>query len=577
MPSSPSLPELNERSHCYQCHTRLAPYLAAKALVSRIQDKSLPLGRALTLLTGKDGGPLSHMRDVYAWLVALLPDHAEQLIKAEPFGTLIYGDTGQWTVSTRRTALKLLSAYAAKYDPWFRAGAWYAPFLGGLAHPELVEDFRNILKDEPSPHVISVVLSAVEYGKPLPEMGDDLLAFIRDPDHPHLHWLKDDALRAFIRVCPEPIEECKALLEEVCAGIVKDKDQMLRAALLGELYPSEIEPHEVVHYFADANIVGRGTMGWFVRHELMEKTSDDALPVLADAILANPDDVKKLGEFDRRELNGALTRRLLEVHGNIAKPGQIYTWLGIYMDKYHSAYINKEDSVAVHDYFEAHPEFYAQLFRHWLDQTVPDEKQKYRYHHIDLQNRILLVAPPLDFPETLLTWAAAETDIDKATFLFDEAADMIMRGDPGAFGVDLEGLCEYVEVHPAFAEIWEQKRSCEISEWMWEHAQRKKDHGKEREGKRAQNVAILTPRLEVLRTGKDIENLNWGAQKWFDLGGRAQGDDTSLERIRRETNDEITEAIVKGFEALLRSNQLHTPTAIADLHCKNRYYSTFPR
>ena len=28
MPSSPSLPELNERSRCYQCHTRLAPLLA---------------------------------------------------------------------------------------------------------------------------------------------------------------------------------------------------------------------------------------------------------------------------------------------------------------------------------------------------------------------------------------------------------------------------------------------------------------------------------------------------------------------------------------------------------------------
>ena len=28
MPSSPSLPELNERSHCYQCHTRLAPGLS---------------------------------------------------------------------------------------------------------------------------------------------------------------------------------------------------------------------------------------------------------------------------------------------------------------------------------------------------------------------------------------------------------------------------------------------------------------------------------------------------------------------------------------------------------------------
>ena len=38
MPSSPSLPELNERSRCYQCHTRLAPVEAAGLKNNNIKD-----------------------------------------------------------------------------------------------------------------------------------------------------------------------------------------------------------------------------------------------------------------------------------------------------------------------------------------------------------------------------------------------------------------------------------------------------------------------------------------------------------------------------------------------------------
>ncbi|MCH7692857.1 MAG: hypothetical protein IID50_05375 [Proteobacteria bacterium] len=512
------------------------------------------------------------MRDVYAWLIALLPEYAVQLIKADPFGALIYGDAGQWAVPTRRTALKLLSDYAANKDPWFRADDWYAPLLGSLAHPELVEDFRNILKDEPSPHVTSVVLSAMEYGKPLSEMGDDLLEFIRDPDHPHRHWLNDDALRVFIRVCPERIAERKALLEEVHAGAVKDEDRMLRAALLAELYPTEIGPHEVVHYFADANISGRGTMDWFIRHELMEKTPSSDLPVLADTILANPDDVKKLGEFNRRELNGTFIRRLLESHGDTATPDQIYAWLGIYMDRYHTAHLNKEDADIIRAYFEAHPELYVGLFRHWLSQTAPDGKHDYGFHHIDFRARMLLASPPLNFPETLLTWAAAETDSDKAEFLFEEAVEMVMWGNLGAFSVSLDHLFDYVEAHPVFAEIWERKRTTAVPEWRWEQARRAQNHRKEREGKRANVVNILTSRLEDLRTGKDLRNLDFGANIFFGLSYEARNEDEPVERIRRQTNDEITEAIIEGFEALLKTDNPHAPSDIVNLDCKSRRY-----
>ena len=128
------------------------------------------------------------------------------------------------------------------------------------------------------------------------------------------------------------------------------------------------------------------------------------------------------------------------------------------MDKYHAAFIDKKDSDAVRDYLGTHPDLYEKLFRHWLDHTVSNEERDYRYHHVDFQSRILLAAPPLDFPETLLTWAAAETVVDKATFLFEEAAHIILRGDPGAYSIDLVGLCNYVDQHPIFADIWERKR-----------------------------------------------------------------------------------------------------------------------
>jgi hypothetical protein len=543
----------------YPQHKTTGDYLAAKALVRRIKDKSLPLCRVLSLLTGKDGGPLSHMRDVYAWLIALLPNYAERLIEADPFGALIYGDAGQWLVPTRRTALKLLSAYAANNDPWFRADAWYAPLLGGLAHPELIENFRNILKNEPNPHVSSVVLSALEHGRPLPELGDDLLSFIRDPGRPRHDWLKDNALRTFIRICPERIGDCRGLLKGLEAGDISDDDHMLRAALLGKLYPSEIGPREVVHYFSKpkTNISGPGTMDWFIRHELVENTPDSDLPVLADAILTSPDDLKKLGEFNRKELNGALVRRLLEVHGNTATPEQIYKWLGIYMDRRHTVHLDKDDSDVIRDYLNTHSQLYVNLFRHWLDQTAPDIEHGYRFHHYDFRSRVLDALPPINFPETLLTWAAAETVSDRAEFLFEEAVDLIMRGDVGAFSVSFESLFDYVETHPDFAKLWEQKRPA--------IDQSTQDYRKGREVKHTHNVNILTGRIEILRTGKDIKNLKFWAKIWFHQGGKSP-----LECLRQETNGEIASAMVEGFEALLRMDRPHTPTDIASRQCENQ-------
>lgn len=559
-------------------HKTTGDYLAARALVRRVREKSLPLGRALTLITGSDGRPLSHTRDVYAWIVAFLPEHAVRLIQADPFGVLIYGDAGQWSVDTRRTALKLLSVYAVDRDPWFRADAWYAPLLGGLAHQELIEDFRNVLKTEPSPHVTSVVLSALEHGPRLPELGDDLLSFIRDPGRPHHDWLRDDALRVFTRVCPERLDDRKALLEDLTAGVVSDDGLQIRTALLHELYPSELGPDKIVHYFGEADLVGTSSMDWFVRHDLVEKTPATQLPLLAEAILSNPHDMKKLGEFDRRGLNGALVCRLLATCGEKASPAQIYAWLGIYMDRNHDAHLDTEDAGYIRSYLETRPDLYVELFRYWLDQTVPDAERNYWFHYTwSFSERMLRVTQPKDFPKTLLTWAALETDAEKSAFLFEEAVDLAMNRDPGEYGVGLEELCEFVELNPRFEEIWERKRTRPIPEWKTEQALKSQQHRAEREQAHARDIRILSSRLDDLRNGKDLQNLDCGAHWWFGLTYDSRDVDEPIERIRRRTNQVIAEALTEGFEALLKSNRPQTPSDITKLNCKGRrYFGSYP-
>ena len=558
-------------------HKTTGDYLAAKALVRRIQDRSLPLGRALSLVTGKDGAPLSHLRDVYAWLIALLPEHAERLVTADPFGALIYGDVAQWSVPVRRMALKHLSANAAKMDPWFRAGAWHIPLLGELTCPELIDDFRDILKHETSPHVTSVVLDTLEYGSPLPELGDDLLSFIRDPGRREHDWLRDDALRGFIRVCPERIDDRKNLLKEVKAGVVPDDDNLLRGVLLCDLYPVAVGPREVVHFFAAANVIGRGTMDWFIRRNLVDKTPEFDLPLLADAILSNPDAVRELHEFDRRKLNGKLVRRLLEVHGSAAAASQIYAWLGIYMDKYHTSHLDRKDADFIRDYFETHPELYMNLFRHWLEQAKPHEKHGYNFPFSDFFHRMLYAAPPRRFPEKLLKWVTEETDWEKAQFLFEKAADTIICGDLAAFSISFDDLFDYVEAHPAFTESFEGKRTSFVPDWKWQHARDKLKSRQKKNAKRATDIEILSPRLEALRTGRDLANLEWGAMNWLGLHISAENEKGPSERLQQQTNDQISEAFTRGFENLLKKDCPKTPSEIVKNYRKERrYFECFP-
>jgi hypothetical protein len=76
-------------------HRTTAEYLAAAWLADSIR-KGLPVGRVLALM-GADGHPAPELN---AWLAVHLPEFADQLIDADPYGVLTYGDAASLSRSS---------------------------------------------------------------------------------------------------------------------------------------------------------------------------------------------------------------------------------------------------------------------------------------------------------------------------------------------------------------------------------------------------------------------------------------------------------------------------------------------
>jgi len=225
-------------------HRMIGEFMAARFLANRVRV-GLPLGRGLALITGYDGGTLSDLRGLFAWLVCLLPEHAPTLLVADPYGAVAYGDPASWSPPVRKAALDQMRVLA-EGDPWFRSGHWQGHLLGGLACPELIDDFRTILKSQGSNHLRSVAFDALRYGMPLPEMGDTLLELTRD-EHESPHS-RTEAISAFAHCCPDRWVELRAMLDGIRDGSVTDPAMRVRTALLQLGYPKQVLPSEIVQY-----------------------------------------------------------------------------------------------------------------------------------------------------------------------------------------------------------------------------------------------------------------------------------------------------------------------------------------
>jgi hypothetical protein len=550
-------------------HRTVAEFLAARFLRDRIAG-GLPLERVLRLITGQDGGTLSDLRGLFAWLTSLLPGHAEALARRDPAAVIFYGDPAQLPSLVKRAVLAGLERLADRY-PWFFYEGRSQSF-GALADPALIPDFRTALADPARPRYYRLaVLAILAYGRVLPDLREDLRSLVYDKETPQ--GLRELALKALIHETSNK-SELLAILEDVQEKVLNDNEDSMRAALLESLYPEVLKPGVLVRYLTvPKDLHHYGDYYRFVRKGLSSRTADDLVPDLLDALsdLRIWSGHRKKGGWLRgtwSELAGNLLGRGLEIYGDGASVARLWSWLKVGRDHGVLPVLEKEGQAAVRDWFNARPQRIVELYRWWvLEGSVAEGGSSSLWFWSAL---CYPVVPP-DLWQRELSMAASWGRGERAEALLRSVVNRLYHG---AARPTLDELFEWAEQHPAFREPLDNLLHTHLPQHF--HDPKGEEHDRieaEKEAAiQAGNLAYIRERIELVRAGEEREILDFLADRFLDLRDRSN-DLKGLSGIREEFDEEVERAASEGFLSLLERSDWPSSEEIGELSVRGGLFT----
>ena len=226
-------------------HRLIAEFLGARHLARLIAD-SLPIHRVLALITGSDGGVVTAMRGLSAWLAAHCPSTRSALIARDPIGVGLYGDLYQFSPDEKRALLNALKHMGERLGSDLASRQWtaaFGPLVTAGMEPVLKKILTDPTRDEQHQMLAVFVLRILEEGPQLPGLSNPLLDMVRDNTRPpRVNAL---ALDAFLHTCPDDhkTDALKQLLADIQAGHVADFEDELIGTLLTQLYPRDLPTH----------------------------------------------------------------------------------------------------------------------------------------------------------------------------------------------------------------------------------------------------------------------------------------------------------------------------------------------
>lgn len=549
-------------------HRTVAEFLAARFLRDRIVGR-LPLERVLRLITGQDGGTLSDLRGLFAWLTSLLPGHAEALARRDPAAVIFYGDPAQLPPLVKRAVLAGLERLADRY-PWFFYEGRSQSF-GALADPVLIPDFRTALADPTRPRYYRLaVLAILAYGRVLPDIKEDLRSLVYDKETPQ--GLRELALKALIHETSN-MSELLAILEDVQEKALNDDEDSMRAALLESLYPEVVEPGVLVRYLTvPKDLHHYGDYHLFVRKGLSSRTADDLVPDLLDA-LSDPriwSGHRKEGSWLRGPwpgLAGSLLRRGLGLYGDSIPVARLWSWLKVGRDHGVLPVLEQEDQAAVRDWFNARPQRILELYQWWvLEGSVAEGASS----SLVFWSALCYPAEPPDLWQWELSMAASWGRGERAEALLRSVVNRLYHG---AARPTLDELFEWAEQHPVFREPLDSLLSVHLPQRFHDPKGEERDRTEAEEAAiRAGNLAYIRERIELVRAGEERKVLDFLADRFLDLRDRSN-DIKGLSGIREEFDEEVERAASEGFLSLLERSDWPSPEEIGELFARGELFT----
>lgn len=540
-------------------HRTVAEYLAANFLAHQVQY-GLPFGRVRALIS-VDGQPASELRGLHAWLAVLLPEHARELISADPFGVLSYGDASALSVTERAALLEAMSELA-KHDPWFRRDNWSAAPLRGLAGTDMVDRFRDILKRSDNFSLVSVVLDAASVGTPMPALQPDFLRILTQPDRGEGARLM--ALEALLHLGPATHASCLAAY----AAIAAESDgfhfrtrvlrRLLRVGLSG--------PTEISDLLNDALANPRSRIITVSLYNFAEQVTDDLLrPVLDRVQLQGLPDTGPYSNEARealQNLDRLLARYLLL---NPQELDYVAKWLS---DRAHiSRYRGYAIDEALQEVLKADPQRLQRL----IDAALPYMQEREAW---PIVLRLGQIYPGAADAAAILTWAlhkleAAPTSPDPLHYAM--AMECVFSPEPFP-RAEFEHLLTLASQHPQLQPIRDAACHWLIPEWRLEQSERRSNDAAKRELDRSKTQQDFDQHVEAIRTGTQLAWLGHIAHVYFCLYADCNENSSPGGRLIDLLGAQRAEIALAGLRALVVSGRAPSVPEVLKTHAAQKVF-----
>ena len=163
-------------------HRTVAEFLGARWLAREVEKTQSPeqvAQRIIGLLSAEGGFPAS-LRGLIAWLPNFNERLGSKVIEKDPYSVIYYGDSDYFSVGEARRIIDGLKQLA-RFDPDFIFDWWGMKSLKGLVQLELFDDVRSIIMDAKELANMRVFLLKAIKGEPIAKkMGNDLREVLFD-------------------------------------------------------------------------------------------------------------------------------------------------------------------------------------------------------------------------------------------------------------------------------------------------------------------------------------------------------------------------------------------------------------
>lgn len=315
-------------SRATPAHRQIAEFLAAKHLAVVIEN-GLPPGRVMALMTGWDGGVVSSLRGLCAWLAAHSCKLRSDCVDRDPLGTLLYGDVKGFGVDEKRHLVERIKQLVM-HDPRCLENRFdLNSRWGDLVTPDAEPIFRDLLRtlphDEAGQRLATAVLLALRENTLVGLPATLLMDVARDEERtPEAREL---AVAAFTRQHPDEdssVPQLRTLLADIACGTVSDPMDGLTGVLLRHLYPKHVPPAELWRYLHQSRRWNHfGTYRRFWENDLIGNSTDDQLEDVLDSLTAR---LKPWRTGALTEMHSQILAKLL-IRNAEPEPKRLVTWL----------------------------------------------------------------------------------------------------------------------------------------------------------------------------------------------------------------------------------------------------------